>query len=218
MTIPAWSVCVQDSKPVKSSFSTKPTFTLSISFHWISVVSFGSAAPKTIWLIECVERESETEQATFCVTTKSPLLCPKAGRSIHSACGALKRRSKSMAKWRLWSLSLTICSGHQRASVTCIKAAGPSKCSSNRSSRRCKSVIWSGSLCARSCRNLGQSKQAIRWQLWSALLLYVLLRFHSWNSACPHSFTRLFTMIRSVVWDRFDLSDLLRFYGTAGGQ
>ena len=32
-----------------------------------------------------------------------------------------------------------------------------------------------------------------------------------------HSFTRLFTMIRSV-WDRFDLSDLLRFYGTAGGQ
>ena len=67
-------------------------------------------------------------------------------------------------------------------------------------------------------RNLGHSKQAIRWQLWSALLLYVLLRFHAWNSAWPHSFTRLFTMIRSVVWDRFDLSDLLRFYGTAGGQ
>lgn len=68
------------------------------------------------------------------------------------------------------------------------------------------------------CDFLGHSKQAIRWQLWSALLLYVLLRFQAWQSDWHHSFTRLFTMIRSVVWDRFDLSDLLRFYGTAGGQ
>ena len=65
---------------------------------------------------------------------------------------------------------------------------------------------------------LGHSKQAIRWQLWSALLLYVLLRFQAWQSDWSHSFTRLFTMIRSVLWDRFDLSELLRFYGTAGGQ
>ena len=68
------------------------------------------------------------------------------------------------------------------------------------------------------CDFLGHSKQAIRWQLWSALLLYVLLRFQAWQSDWPHSFTRLFTMIRSVVWDRFDLNELLRFYGTAGGQ
>lgn len=68
------------------------------------------------------------------------------------------------------------------------------------------------------CDFLGHSKQAIRWQLWSALLLYVLLRFQAWLSQWQHSFTRLFTMIRSVVWDRFDLSELLRFYGTAGGQ
>ena len=67
------------------------------------------------------------------------------------------------------------------------------------------------------CDFLGHSKQAIRWQLWSALLLYVLLRFQAWQSDWPHSFTRLFTMTRSVVWDRFDLSELLRFYGTAGG-
>jgi len=68
------------------------------------------------------------------------------------------------------------------------------------------------------CDFLGHSKQAIRWQLWSALLLYVLLRFQAWNSNWPHSFTRLFTMIRSVVWDRFDLTDTLRFYGTAGDK
>ena len=68
------------------------------------------------------------------------------------------------------------------------------------------------------CDFLGHSKQAIRWQLWSALLLYVLLRFQAWQSQWHHSFTRLFTMIRGVAWDRFDLSELLRFYGTAGGQ
>jgi hypothetical protein len=68
------------------------------------------------------------------------------------------------------------------------------------------------------CDFLGHSKQAIRWQLWSALLLYVLLRFKAWSSDWPHSFARLFTMIRSLVWDRFDLSDTLRFYGTAGDK
>ena len=68
------------------------------------------------------------------------------------------------------------------------------------------------------CDFLGHSKQAIRWQLWSALLLYVLLRFQAWMSDWPHSFTRLFTMVRSILWDRFDLSDTLQFYGTAGGQ
>ena len=68
------------------------------------------------------------------------------------------------------------------------------------------------------CDFLGHSKQAIRWQLWAALLLYVLLRFQAWSSQWPHSFTRLFTMIRSVIWDRFDLGDTLAFYGTAGGQ
>ena len=68
------------------------------------------------------------------------------------------------------------------------------------------------------CDFLGHSKQAIRWQLWSALLLYVLLRFQAWMSDWPHSFTRLFAMVRSLVWDRFHLGDTLRFYGTAGGQ
>jgi hypothetical protein len=66
------------------------------------------------------------------------------------------------------------------------------------------------------CDFLGHSKQAIRWQLWSALLLYVLLRFQAWQSDWSHSFTRLFTMIRSVVWGCSDLNDTLRFYGTAG--
>ena len=68
------------------------------------------------------------------------------------------------------------------------------------------------------CDFLGHSKQAIRWQLWSALLMYLLLRFQAWCSDWPHSFARLFTMIRGVVWDRFQLEDTLRFYGTAGDK
>jgi DDE family transposase/uncharacterized protein DUF4372 len=65
---------------------------------------------------------------------------------------------------------------------------------------------------------LGQSANAVRWQIWTALLLYVLLRFVAWVNGWAHSFTRLFTLLRSVLWERIDLSGLLRFYGTAGGN
>lgn len=66
------------------------------------------------------------------------------------------------------------------------------------------------------CDFLGQSANAVRWQVWTALLLYVLLRFQAFLSEWPHSFTRLFTLIRGVLWDRFHLQELLAFYGTAG--
>jgi hypothetical protein len=66
------------------------------------------------------------------------------------------------------------------------------------------------------CDFFGNSANAVRWQVWSALLLYVLLRFQAFLSAWPHSFTRLFAMIRGVLWDRVHLPALLDFYGTAG--
>jgi len=66
------------------------------------------------------------------------------------------------------------------------------------------------------CDFLGHSANAVRWQVWTALLLYVLLRFQAFLSQWPHSFTRLFTLIRGVLWDRFHLLELLAFYGTAG--
>ena len=68
------------------------------------------------------------------------------------------------------------------------------------------------------CDFLGNSKHAIRWQLWSALLLYVLLRYQVCVSQWPHSFVRMLTLIRGVIWDRFELYDLTKFYGTAGGK
>jgi hypothetical protein len=64
---------------------------------------------------------------------------------------------------------------------------------------------------------LGHSRNAIEWQVWTALLMYVLLRFLHTCSDWAHSFTRLFTCLRAVLWQRRHLLDYLRLYGTAGG-
>jgi hypothetical protein len=65
---------------------------------------------------------------------------------------------------------------------------------------------------------LGHSANAVRWQIWTALLVYLLLRYMAFLSAWEHSFTRLFTMVRSVIWRKLDLRALLTSYGTAGGS
>lgn len=65
---------------------------------------------------------------------------------------------------------------------------------------------------------LGHSRNAIQWQVWTALLVYLLLRYLAFLSRWNHSFTRIFTTVRSVLWSRFHLIDLLRCYGTAGGN
>lgn len=65
---------------------------------------------------------------------------------------------------------------------------------------------------------LGNNANAVRWQIWMALLTYVLLRYLSFLSRWSHSFTRLFTIIRAALWRKIDLWDLLRGYGTAGGH
>jgi hypothetical protein len=65
---------------------------------------------------------------------------------------------------------------------------------------------------------LGHSANAVRWQVYTALLVYVLLRFEAYLSNWAHSFTRLFAVVRSAVWERLDLLELLKSYGTASGQ
>jgi hypothetical protein len=64
---------------------------------------------------------------------------------------------------------------------------------------------------------LGQSENAVRWQIWTALLTYVLLRFLVFLSKWTGSFSRLFTLVRGTLWSRFDLFALLIMYGTATG-
>jgi Transposase DDE domain/Domain of unknown function (DUF4372) len=64
---------------------------------------------------------------------------------------------------------------------------------------------------------LGHNANAVRWQVWMALLVYVLLRYLSYLSKWGHSFTRLFTILRATLWNKLDLLKLLACYGTAGG-
>ena len=65
---------------------------------------------------------------------------------------------------------------------------------------------------------LGTSANAVRWQVWTALLVYLLLRYLAFLADWNHSFSRLFTLIRSALWKKWDVLDLLRRYGTAGGH
>ena len=64
---------------------------------------------------------------------------------------------------------------------------------------------------------LGNSANAVKWQVWTALLMHRLLRFLAWRSRWAHSFTRLFTFVRAALWLRRDLAELLRRCGTAPG-
>jgi hypothetical protein len=65
---------------------------------------------------------------------------------------------------------------------------------------------------------LGNSANAVRWQVWMALLLYVLLRFLAVQSQWGQSFVRLWAVTRSALWLKLELVGLLRGYGTAGGS
>jgi hypothetical protein len=65
---------------------------------------------------------------------------------------------------------------------------------------------------------LGTSANAVRWQIWTALLVYLLLRYLAFLSQWNHSFSRLFTLIRVALWKKWDVLSLLRRYGTADGH
>jgi hypothetical protein len=65
---------------------------------------------------------------------------------------------------------------------------------------------------------LGYSENAVQWQIWMALLAYVILRFMAFASKWKGTFARLFTTIRGTIWSYFDLYELLRCCGTAPGS
>jgi hypothetical protein len=65
---------------------------------------------------------------------------------------------------------------------------------------------------------LGTTANAVRWQVWTALLVYLLLRYLAFLSEWSHSFSRLFTLLRAALWKKWEVLSLLRLYGTAGGH
>ena len=56
---------------------------------------------------------------------------------------------------------------------------------------------------------LGYNENAVRWQVWTALLAYLLLRFIAWLNKWKHQFSRMFTLVRAVLWNYFRLSSVI---------
>lgn len=68
------------------------------------------------------------------------------------------------------------------------------------------------------CDFLGNTANAVHWQLWTALLVYLLLRYLAHLSRWGHSFTRLWAVVRSALWRKFAVREFLESYGTAKGS
>jgi len=65
---------------------------------------------------------------------------------------------------------------------------------------------------------IGTSANAVRWQVWIALLVYLLLRYMAYLSCWGQSFSRLFGIVRLSLWSKWHLLSLLQSYGTGGGH
>ena len=65
------------------------------------------------------------------------------------------------------------------------------------------------------CDFLGNSLNAVQWQLWMALLVYVLLKYLAYLSRWRQSFIRIWTTARAVLWEWWDLRSLWKGCGTA---
>ena len=63
---------------------------------------------------------------------------------------------------------------------------------------------------------MGYNENAVRWQIWTGLLAYLLLRFIAWKKQWKHTFSRLYTLIRSVLLNYFDLTSIIQSCDTIG--
>ena len=64
---------------------------------------------------------------------------------------------------------------------------------------------------------VGTNEKAVKWQVWTGLLTHLLLRFLRHVSRWGRSFSRCAGIVRSALWVKTDLAELLAHYGTAGG-
>lgn len=64
---------------------------------------------------------------------------------------------------------------------------------------------------------LGTSENAIKWQIWTALLAYLLLRLVAWLGDWKRSFRRIYTLVKGMLWSQRNLSSLIKFIETGEG-
>ena len=68
------------------------------------------------------------------------------------------------------------------------------------------------------CDLMSYNANGIRWQVWIALLVQMLMRYLAWASQWGHSFVRLYALVRAIAWRKLDIIGILKRYGTAGGS
>ena len=61
----------------------------------------------------------------------------------------------------------------------------------------------------------GTNANAVKWQIWAALIVHLILRYQSHLSKWRGSYSRFVGIVRTAIWMKMDLARLLRFYGTA---
>ena len=61
----------------------------------------------------------------------------------------------------------------------------------------------------------GENEKAVAWQVWTAMLVHLLLRYLAYASSWKGSHTRFAGVVRAALWERTDLMGLLETYGTA---
>jgi hypothetical protein len=61
----------------------------------------------------------------------------------------------------------------------------------------------------------GTNANAVKWQIWSALIVHLVMRYLKFESRWCGSYSRFVGIVRTAIWMKKDLDKLLRFYGTA---
>lgn len=67
------------------------------------------------------------------------------------------------------------------------------------------------------CDLMSYSANGIRWEIWTALLVQLLMRFLAWSSQWGRSFVRLYALVAGLVWEKWDIFAFVKGYGTAHG-
>lgn len=62
---------------------------------------------------------------------------------------------------------------------------------------------------------LGFNRNAIEWQIWTAMLTYLLLRFEAFVHGWKGTFKHLFTFIKGALWLKRTMKSIMEIYGTA---
>lgn len=68
------------------------------------------------------------------------------------------------------------------------------------------------------CDLMSYSANGIRWEVWTALLVQLLMRYLAWCSKWDHAFNRLYALVAGLLWTKRDILEVLKGYGTADGS